>query len=451
MISKFRKFIDKESLFEEDDKILLACSGGIDSMVLADLLLIDKCKFGIAHINHQTREEASDADQNFVETFCKQHSIKFHFISAPVEKIAEASKENFQAYARKFRYKFFLDVLNEYSYDYIATAHHASDTLETFFLNLTRSTGLDGLTGIPLRNNKIIRPLLFASKEDILNYALKFKIDFREDASNANTKYRRNLIRHDLIPKLKSISPEAEQNTKSTIEKLASTNKLLKELIESKSYLNLHNNKLFIEKAEIEEVSQKSTLLFYLIKDYGFNYSQSMQIIRSANKVGAIFHSSDYSLLVDRSQFILNKKQKENKVNLKITKPGTYTISETLTLGIQETNNSEKDVNCEYFDASNLRFPLLIRNWKAGDKFAPLGMGGKMKKIKDYLIDRKINRHDKESILVMISDDKIAWLVGEQISESFKYHADTKRFLKLCLTNSLSNVDIHQSTFDNGS
>lgn len=433
MLSKFRKFIDKESLFKEDDKILLACSGGIDSMVLADMLLVDKWNFGIAHINHQTRGNDSDKDQMFVENYCKEHKIECHSISVPMEHQSKAAKENFHAFARSFRYDYLNRILLKHEYNFIATAHHSSDTLETFFLNLTRSTGLDGLTGIPLKNGLVIRPLLFATKEEIIRYALKFKIDYREDSSNESTKYRRNQIRHELIPKLKGISEGAEQNTKSTIQKLATTNQLLIELINSNKFIEQKDRKHLIQKKPLEKFTQKTTLLFYLIKTFGFNFSQAAQIIKSINKVGAMFHAPTHQLLVDREHFIIEALTTAETVNLQISKPGIYQLSENKKIKIELTNELQSLDNCEYLDADKVSFPITIRNWVDGDKFAPLGMEGKMKKVKDYLIDKKVNRLDKKSILVLASNNKIAWLIGERISDLFKYTEETKEYMKITL------------------
>ena len=431
MVSKFRKFIEKECLFTEDDKILLACSGGIDSMVLADLLLVNKNKFGIAHINHQTRGQESDQDQLFVETFCTKNKIECHSISKPISDMAIEAKENFHAYARSFRYKYFYEILEKHSYTYISTAHHSSDSIETFFINLIRGAGLDGLTGIPLNNQKVIRPLMFSTKDEITAYAQKSKVAHREDASNSSNKYRRNHIRHELIPKLNVIDADANKNINASLEKLSNTKLLLQELLSQISFINQVENRFIIKKKAIEGFSKKPTLLFYLIKGFRFNFSQCQQIENSIKSIGSTFYSPTHLLLVDRENLIIEALKKPVGLDLIIEKPGAYKLNNGGSLIIEETNMLDQNSNFEYLDTEKIKFPLTIRNWKEGDKFSPLGMKGHQKKVKDYLIDNKVDRLSKKDQLVLISNGEIAWLINQRISENHKYTESTKQYIKL--------------------
>ena len=431
MISKFRKFIEKEGLFKKDDKILLACSGGIDSMVLADLLLINENRIGIAHINHQTRAEESDQDQQFVESFCADRNIECHTISRPIAKMADEANENFHAYARSFRYKYFYETLEHHNFSYIATAHHSSDSIETFFINLMRGAGLDGLTGIPHTNQKVIRPLMFASKDEIVSYANKFKIAYREDQSNSSNKYKRNHIRHELIPKLTEIDIDANRNINSSLEKLKNTKLLLQELLSQHNLIDQVDNRFLIKIKGLQGFNNRPTLLFYLLKDFGFNFSQCQQINASIKSIGSTFYSPSHLLLIDRESLMIELLKELTIVDFIINEPGTYKLPNGNSLIIEETNQLDKNSNCEYLNKEKLGFPLTVRNWKEGDKFSPLGMKGQQKKIKDYLIDNKIDRLSKKDQLVLISNGEIAWLVDQRISEKYKYTESTKQFLKL--------------------
>jgi len=433
MISKFRKFIEKERLFEEDDKILLACSGGIDSMVLADLLMTNENIFGIAHINHQTRGEQSDKDQAFIEAYCTSNGLAFYTTTAPLEKMAREAKQNFHAYARAYRYEYLNNILMQHNYKFIATAHHSSDTLETFIINLTRGTGLDGLTGIPIKNNQIIRPLMFYSKKEIIKYAEKFKVDYREDASNLSTKYTRNYIRHEVIPKIDKITPGANPNAKLTISRIKKTKNLLDELIDQRKFVSKENSEISIEKKAIKEFKESETLLYYLIKQYGFNYSQAEQIISGISNVGSIYYSTTHLLLIDRTNILIRKIGNTKKIELTIETIGQTLINKDHTFTIKETTHFEISSNkqVEYFDAEKLSFPLILRGWEPGDKFRPIGMGGKQKKVKDLLTDSKTNRLDKNSQLVLTCNNEIIWVIGHRISEDYKCTGESKKYYKM--------------------
>jgi len=435
MISKFRKFIEKERLFEEDDKILLACSGGIDSMVLADLLLTNGTNFGIAHINHMTRGDNSDADQQFVESYCTERDLPFHTVSAPISEMASDKGENFHAFARQYRYRFFNDLKEKYGYNIVATAHHNSDALETFIFNLTRGAGLDGLTGITTKSEKVIRPLMFVSKKDIISYADKYKIAYKEDASNASNKYTRNLIRNKVVPELSSISDQAAVNAKASITKLKKTKQLLSELIDSVNLIYKKEERLFIEKKALLGYSEKETLLYYLLKEFGFNFSQCEQIYSSIKNTGSLFYSPTHQLLVDRKDLIIATNKERAKTLIHIDKLGTFKISESRSIKFEETTEIHTGEKIEYFDAEKLVFPLTIRNWSDGDRFTPLGMKSQNKKIKDYLIDNKIDRFQKREELVLVSNQEIAWLVGHRISQNFKYSNSTSKYIKATLLN----------------
>lgn len=435
MISKFRKFIENESLFGEDDKILLACSGGVDSMVLADLLLADKFQIGIAHINHQTRGKDSDADQTFVEEYCRTKSIPCYSISKPIKQMAENAKENFQAFARNFRYDYLNEIREKHQYSHIATAHHKSDTTESFFINLVRGTGLDGLTGIPIRNKDVIRPLAFANKNEIENYAKKFGIKYIEDISNQSIKYTRNFIRHEVLPKLSELNPNAHKNILATIHRLENTSELLGELIAMQVGIVQEAGESKIRKTDILKISNASILLYYTIKPYGFNYDQADQIISSIKNVGSTFHSQIHTLLVDRDYLIIKIKANKEHTLLTINSPGQYNLDSGEKLLIEETDQYELSQNQkqEYVDMDKLNFPLQLRNWKDGDKFAPIGMNGNQKKVKDYLTDIKLSRFEKENQLILLSNEEIVWVIGRRLSEKFKCDSNSKRYFRISL------------------
>ncbi len=415
-----------------DNRILLAVSGGVDSMVLADLFLKSGRSFGVAHCNYALRAEESDEDENLVENWCAVNQISFYKKRFETQKISKEQKIGIQETARDLRYTFFDKVCKKQGYNFVATAHHKNDSIETVLFNFSRGTGLNGLTGIKKKQGKIIRPLLPFFKNEILDYAKDNKITFREDASNSSNKYSRNYLRNEVIPKFKELNSGFENNFFNSIERLESTNEIFQFFIKKvKDEICLKKDgNIHIIKIKLFELPQPTSIFYELIRQFGFNFSQTKDILSKNNKQpGAIFYSSSHRLLNDRSTFIISKIDELERLkielfsNSKVKFNGkTLAASEERPIENQAITTNPK---LAILDAEKLKFPLTIESWKAGDRFFPFGMNGKSKKVKDFLSDLKIDRFEKEKVRVLKSEGKICWVIGYRIDENFKVSSST--------------------------
>ena len=415
--------IGQKNLFSPEDRVLLAVSGGIDSMVM--LRLFQECQFniGVAHANFQLRGSESAGDQEFVNAICDKDKVAFFHRKFETERYAKENHLSIQMAARALRYAWFDEVLREQGYDYVATAHHLNDSIETVLLNFTRGTGLEGLDGIASKNGKIIRPLLFATRQEIENYASENSIEWREDRSNADNDYSRNFIRHKIIPLLKEVNPALENAFQDSQEKISGSASLLELGIKSwrEKFEKKDAGKVFLKKKGLEGFSDPGGLLWNLIKSYGFNIDQCNQVIHGIEgQPGKRFSSGNFELVIDRDDLIITKKEialtevwiekgqgeaRLGKYVLKITEMGKGKIP------------NDNTIAC--LDADQLQFPMRWRKWKEGDYFYPLGMTHR-KKLSDFLIDQKISIAEKESVTVLESGDQIIWVVGYRIDDRYK-------------------------------
>ena len=355
MQSKFSNYISNNHLFTKKDKLLVAVSGGADSMALLCLLWTEGYNFGVAHCNFQLRGEESDGDERFVELFASYITPHFHKKRFDTEGSASDKKTGIQETARDLRYAWFEELRQTFDYQYILTAHHASDSIETVVFNLIRGTGLRGLTGIKPKNGYLIRPLLFAAKTDILAYVKQYKIPFREDSSNESDKYARNLIRHLIIPELKKINPEFENTLQNTIKNLNETQDLMDYFLDKmrSELIKINKNQTLIPINKLKELPSNKTVLLELIKDFGFN-AQQVESIISNNKIGNKFYSKTHELLIDRSDFIIQLiDYQENTQNFSLTTQNAQL----------ETQNTEGSVLYVFEDTKTINFNnLLIKN-----------------------------------------------------------------------------------------
>ena len=440
MKQSFLAEITQKRLCTSKDKILLAVSGGIDSMVMLHLFRECKFNFGVAHANFQLRGKDSKDDEQFMKEVCEKNSIPFFVKRFEPEKYADSNHLSIQMAARELRYAWFNELLEKHHFDFIATAHHLSDSIETVLLNLVRGSGLEGFDGIASKNEKIIRPLLFAIRQEIENYAKENKIAWREDRSNASDDYQRNFIRHHVFPLLKELNPSLEQTFSESINKISGAVELTtvgashwKEKFETKK-----GEQILFNKKGFDQFKNPESVLWNLIKGYGFNFDQCEQITyATSGQSGKRFSAREYELVIDREHLIISKHQVELGEIL-IQKDQCEARLGYLVLKIERKEKFEikTDLGAAALDADKLQFPLRWRKWKAGDSFHPLGMNHK-KKLSNFLIDEKIPLTDKEKVTVLESGNEIVWVVGLRVDDRYKVTEET-----------MTTVDCRLSTVD---
>ena len=437
MLKQFEVNILKNDLFNKTDKLLIAFSGGVDSVVLCDLLTKAGYHFDLAHCNFQLRGTEANDDTSFCETYAKLIHAKCHTIYFNTKNYAVENKLSIQMAARELRYKWFKDLISEHGYTYLLTAHHANDNAETLFVNLTRGTGIKGLQGIPEKQNNTVRPLLFATKEMIKNYADKHNIQFREDSSNQEVKYKRNFIRHQIIPELKKLNPILEETLNTSIHYFKQSSQIVTQFCKSKfkDICEENNERLKINISLLLSEPQKETLLFEWLHPKGFKANQIEQLTTSLstkNNIGKFFESSTHQLAVDRTFLIIKKKTNEiNTTEFKIN-----SISDTTHLPIKlvleeiKQTSFTNNKNELFISVTDHFFPLTLRKWKTGDKFQPFGMNG-FKKLSDYFKDQKLSKFDKEAVWILESNQQIICIVGYRMDNRFKVTNESNQILKL--------------------
>ena len=428
MKNNFLHYIHENKLFDTKSKILLAISGGIDSVCLADLLIRSGYNVEFAHCNFKLREEESDQDEIFVSDLANKNKIPFHHISFDTNHYALSNKLSIQMAARELRYEWFEKVRREISADYIAIAHNQNDNIETFFINLINGTGLKGLRAIQNKNNFIVRPLMFASRNQIGEYVKSKSLNFREDSSNKSKKYQRNKVRHDLMPLLKQINPSIENTIADEIEIIKNTYSIFKEQVDRvvKEISCQTDDGIKISKNKLIKLEPIDTYLYEILNVFGFTDLKSIKNSILSNP-GKQFFSKSHRLLIDR-EFVFIEKIEDDFFNDILINECTLILNSPINISFKISSNNQidkiKDTAC--FDYEKLVFPLVIRKWKSGDKFIPSGMKG-FKKLSDFFIDNKINRLLKEKTLILCSNDDIIWVIGSRIDERYKAKSKTKK------------------------
>lgn len=418
---------DIRNFFHAEDRVLIAVSGGRDSMVLLHLLQNTGLKIAVAHCNFQLRGEESDADELFVKAYCEKYHIGFFSKRFDTIGHAKAINRSIQEAARELRYEWFGKIAEEDRFDLIATAHHLNDSIETFFINLIRRSGPAGLAGIPFKRGKLIRPLLHYSTTEVQHYAVTHAIEWREDRSNAADHYLRNRLRHHLIPQLQD--EEFEKDMRTVIECFSGISEYLNDLADSWS--NKHNaNGEMIPLSPLRSDPNAANLLSLLLYRRGIVNAECEKILRATT--GKIFNTSDHQLLVDRDQLIIRRKENPDKPMFEIDRlPAELMIGKDhYHFEIMETGESMSE-NALCIDAGKLRLPLTVRSWQSGDRFVPLGMKG-MKKVSDFLTDLKLNRFEKDNVSLLLSDNDIVCILGHRIDDRFRVTKETVK--KLLIT-----------------
>lgn len=433
MLSRFLEYITLHKLIKSDETVLLAVSGGVDSVCLANLFGASPFRFAIAHCNFQLRGEESDQDERFVKQLAEKLGVAFHSVRFDTASRSDEFGISTQMAARELRYEWFEKVMEEFGYQKVATAHHLNDSAETAIFNMAKGTGIAGIRGIMAAHNQIIRPLLFAEKYEILSYVQEHQMSWREDASNKSDKYKRNFIRQNIIPGLLQINPSFIKGFAETSDRMLLAEKGLELLVDQtrREFMNINDQQVSLSASPFE--SEKDYVLLHeLIKSYGFSLRQAREILRSEMQSGKEFFSEEYWLVKDRDRFVITKRSAVDE-NILINaedrdiNAGEKKFSMEL---LQEGAPVSRENHVAMLDYDRLKFPLTIRNWEPGEKFAPLGMAGK-KKISDFMIDNKIPLNLKKSFQVLVSRGEIVWLIGLRIDNRFKITEQTKRIFKI--------------------
>lgn len=437
MIDLFERYNKQKHLFSEDDRILLAVSGGIDSMVMLHIFLRAGYNIGVAHCNFRLRGKESDEDQEFIEQQCLKHNIKLYKKCFDTSIYAANRGISIQMAARKLRYEWFEEIRSANGFDLMATGHNLNDSVETILINLVRGTGINGLTGINEKDGHIIRPLLFATREMINDYAGKNAVEYREDSSNKQTKYTRNKIRHNIIPLLEQINPSVLYSVAETSEYLKSANSIYRQAIDAKRDILIRQtgNSVLIEINEIKKLEPLEAWVYELFKEWGFGSGQVNDIIRIIDApAGKQLFSDTHTLTKDRGKIIIGPAVPEEKRTINIGSTEDFERAdgpvEKASLIPGRDFIMIKDPSYACLDAALIHYPLIIRNWAEGDYFYPLGMQGK-KKVSDLLIDMKIPVPDKKNIFVLEMDGDIIWVIGIRIDNRFRVSDSTEEVLLL--------------------
>ncbi len=435
MLDEFLNNIAENNLINKNQRVLLAVSGGIDSMVMAILFIRAGIKIGIAHCNFKLRGIESDKDEAMVKRFAAKHKIEFHSVRFDTRKYADEKGISIQMAARDLRYRWFEEIRKKNGFNLVAVAHNLNDNIETLLINLTRGTGLAGLTGMRPSGNQIIRPLLFATRQSIEVYCRKNRIRYREDQSNTETKYTRNKIRHLVIPILKEINPSVETTLNETAGRLREVNHILTGFIGKlyeKSVIR-ENNILKISIKTLKQFADSDTVLYELLKKFGItgnNLPDLKNIIKG--KTGIQIFTGTHRIIKNREELLIARLTgttpsiiRVNSLN-ELKKKAPFQPIRLVRVNAEFVIPCDKTVAC--IDYEKVTYPLVIRKWEAGDFFYPLGMKRK-KKLSDYLVDRKYSRLEKEKLLLLESDGNIVWLIGERIDDRFRITKQTRKAL----------------------
>ncbi len=437
MISNFLQYIASQNLLPTGSKTLIATSGGVDSVVLCHLFIEAGLPFAIAHCNFQLRGEASDLDAVFVKNLSDDLEVEFHSTRFDTQIFAEQNKLSIQVAARELRYDWLEATRQLAGCQQIATAHHLDDSIETLLYNFTKGCGIRGLHGILPKNGHVVRPMLFATKKQVLDFAQAEEIAYREDASNLTDKYNRNLLRHHVVPVFEKINPSFQKTARENIERLREAEQLfdfaLQKIVDD--VVEKHPSEWRIDLQKLRSYPAPATVLFEVLKPHGFNNTQVYDILQSAdNQSGSLFYGVT-TLLVDRFFLILSLGENTGGVvqintisDTLIELPGGKTLA--LSTHPSPPPSLATGPDTAWLDADRLQFPIQLRHWQRGDSFCPLGMGGKRQKLQDFFSNNKLSRFEKDRVWLLESGGEIAWVVGMRLDERFKVTQTTKSVVK---------------------
>ena len=441
LTDRFQSYVERHGLFSRDDRILLTVSGGVDSMVLLSLMASLGYRFGVAHCNFQLRGAESDEDEVIVAREAARYGVPCYNRRFDTAAEMERTGESMEMTARRLRYAWFEELRREHGYAAIAVAHHADDSIETFFINLLRGTGLRGLTGISTRMGRVVRPLMFASRREILEYAVAQKIPFREDSSNRSTKYLRNKIRLGLVPRIKEISPKFTDLMRQNIGRLTDAQLFINHGIQRirEEVITTENGIDTIHIDRIDRAFPLNFVIFELLNStYSFKGDVSDALVRALEQnsgTGKRFYSKSHVAYIDRGRIMVTPIPADDpcQVQVEAGAPRCYCGNSVLYFELRDIDDIQGFGVPEHIaqvDADKLKYPLTVRRWQEGDWFIPYGMSGR-KKVSDYLIDHKVPLPEKARQFVLLSGDEIVWLVGRRIDDRYRLTAETENVLRI--------------------
>lgn len=435
MLAKLQKHIAHDFPFLEQKKLFLAVSGGLDSMVLVHLFQQLDFEIAILHCNFQLRGLESFGDQDFIQNYAQENNIPIFITQFDTTAFAKDYKLSTQVAARELRYSWFYEQLEANNFDYLLTAHHADDTIETFLINLTRGTGLEGLTGIPKQNDKVIRPLLCFTRQEIEHYAKENKIEWREDSSNASDKYLRNKIRHHLIPILKELNPNFMDSFQNTQNYLQDAQMLVEDasIMVYQQVAKQEEEAIFFDLNQLKKLPNYKSYLYQWLNEFGFTAWDDIYDLVDSQSGKQVF-SAEFRLLKDRDFLILSPLHAIDEEDEYHIDSSQNQINIPLNLSFSKVTDISIGSNTTIFvDEDTLQFPLVLRHWKEGDSFQPFGMNGKSKKVSKLFKDEKLSLIDKENVWLLCSGTEIVWIIGMRQDDRFRITNTTKNLLKIQL------------------
>ncbi len=433
MLQKFQNHIEQNFSFLIEKKLLLSTSGGLDSMVMVNLFHKLSFEIAIAHCNFQLRGVESFEDQKFIQDYAEKNGMNLFLTQFDTEAFAKDYKLSTQVAARELRYHWFQEIVETENLDFILTAHHADDNLETFLINLVRGTGLDGLTGIPAQNENVIRPLLIFSRQEIEQYAKENNIDWREDSSNASDKYLRNKIRHHIVPILKELNTEFLSSFHKTQTYLQESQTMVEDasIVVYQQVAKEIGEDTHFDLNQLKKLPNYKSYLYQWLRDFGFSAWDDVYDLVEG-QTGKQVYSKDFRLLKNRETLILIPKNEAEEAEEFLIEKNQDKVNIPLNLSFCKVADISICSNVAIFvDEDKLVFPLVLRKSKTGDFLHPFGMNGKTKKLSKLFKDEKLSLIEKEDSWILCSENQIVWVIGLRQDERFKIESKTTNILKI--------------------
>lgn len=440
LLEEFEKYVGENELFTHDDKILLTVSGGVDSMVMMALTAAAGYRFGVAHCNFQLRGAESDEDELLVENEARRYGVEYNNKRFDTTAEMEATGESMEMAARRLRYAWFKELSQEHGYTVIAIAHHINDSIETFFINMLRGTGLRGFTGITTQVGHIVRPMMFATRKDIHDYAVAHHIPFREDSSNRSTKYLRNKVRLGLVPMLKEINPQFTTIMRRNIARLSQAQDFITSSMDiiKAEVLEAGGDVKVLHVDRINDHLPRNFVVYEILSsEFGFKGDVVDALCHALDNgsTGRRFYSREWVAVVDRGDVAITRITSDDSCETIVNRGAVRSYAGGSVLyydycNIDFIDDLDQGENVALLDADKLRFPLVVRRWREGDWFVPFGMSGR-KKLSDYLIDKKVSLAEKGRQFVLLSGDDIVWVIGRRLDDRYAITRKTENVLRV--------------------